>query len=231
LLRVGNDIVDLRSPEATGKGDRRPFVSRVLTKAEEAAFDRRGRRDLLLWLLWAAKETAYKAVNKAETGLSFIPKHFQVDLAGLPADLASLADWRGLVRTPGGDVHVKAEGTEDYVHVVGCTDAEALRRVAACCANPGGSEAKLPPATESQLVRGMAIAALAPYLGVAPEDLEIRRLPGVKGLGPPLLYHRGKPAAVDLSLSHHGRFVAVAFIRLKAPCHCAGSILQIEPLR
>lgn len=188
----------------------------MLTKAEEEALDRLGRRDLSLWLFWAAKETAYKAVNKAGEGPAFIPKCFQVDLAGIPADLSSLDDWPGLVRTPSGEVHVRAEVTEDYVHVVGCTDRDALKLVAACCAKPGDDESELTPATESQLVRGAAIAALAPYLGAAPADLEIRRLPGVKGLGPPLLYHRGKPAAVDLSLSHHGRFVAVAFIGREA---------------
>ncbi|MDZ4165097.1 MAG: 4'-phosphopantetheinyl transferase superfamily protein [Smithellaceae bacterium] len=211
---MGNDIVDLRSLEAAGKGADLPFVARVLTAAEEEALDRSGRRDLLLWLIWAAKETAYKAVSKGEGGLSFIPRRFQMDPTGIPADLSSLGNWQGLVRTPGGEVHVKAEATDDYVHVVGCTSDEALRRVTAFCAKPGGDESELPRAEESRLVRGTAIEALAPYLGAVPEDLEIRRSPCAKGLGPPLLYHKGKPAAVDLSLSHHGRFVAVAFLAI-----------------
>ncbi|MDI6726298.1 MAG: 4'-phosphopantetheinyl transferase superfamily protein [Smithellaceae bacterium] len=208
--------MDLHSPEARGKCLDQPFAARVLTAAEEEALDRNGRRDLLLWLIWAAKETAFKAMSKAEGGLSFIPRRFQLDLAGIPADLSSLGNWYGLVRTPGGEVYVKADATDDYVHVVGCTDGEALKRITAFCAAPGGDEAELPRSEESRLVRGTAIETLAVYLGVSPTDLEIRRLPGVKGLGPPLLYHKDTPAAVDLSLSHHGRYVAVAFLRLKA---------------
>lgn len=55
-------------------------------------------------------------------------------------------------------------------------------------------------------VRRLAKQAVGKIAGVDPQELEIAsegRLPRVQ--------HKGAELAVDLSLSHHGRFVAVAF--------------------
>jgi len=57
----------------------------------------------------------------------------------------------------------------------------------------------------SAAVRALATLGVADWLGARPEDLQIRRVGRV-----PVLFHRGDPAPVDLSLSHHGRFVAFA---------------------
>jgi hypothetical protein len=53
--------------------------------------------------------------------------------------------------------------------------------------------------------RRFAVESLAPYLCAAPGDLEL-----VKEGRVPRLRLRGGPAGVDVSLSHHGRFVAFA---------------------
>jgi len=51
----------------------------------------------------------------------------------------------------------------------------------------------------------VALRRLAETLGVDPADLEIRKRGRV-----PELCRRGRPAAADLSLSHHGAVVAFA---------------------
>jgi hypothetical protein len=53
----------------------------------------------------------------------------------------------------------------------------------------------------------MAIAAIAAALGVAPGELSIVREARI-----PRLWRHGEPVPIDLSLSHHGRFVAFAAV-------------------
>src|SRR5437667_332795 len=66
--------------------------------------------------------------------------------------------------------------------------------------------ARLPArATGSEAVRRLAIARLSRLLAVAPEELAIRREGRI-----PALWLRGCRSPADLSLSHHGRFVAFA---------------------
>src|SRR5262249_53522407 len=66
--------------------------------------------------------------------------------------------------------------------------------------------ARLPePSVLSDAGRWLAIAALSRPLAVAPEALAIDRDGRI-----PMLRIRGERCAADLSLSHHGRFVAFA---------------------
>ena len=61
------------------------------------------------------------------------------------------------------------------------------------------------PETPSRAVRELLCERLAPRLGVNADELEVRRRGRV-----PFLWLRGKPAAIDLSLSHHGDWLAFA---------------------
>ncbi len=212
MLCCGNDIVDLKSPEALRKGDNKPFVARVLTALEEEALRACGLSDRVLWLLWAAKEAAYKVVSKTRRDLPFIPRLFQVRFPGLQLRDLSRSSMEGIVESPGGVVAVKAWATDDYVHVVGAASRTVLEQVVAGESKPWGKTGETALAEESKMARRFALAALAKALETEPSALEIRRFPTSKGLGPPVVYHENKPAAVDLSLSHHGRYVSYAFI-------------------
>lgn len=66
----------------------------------------------------------------------------------------------------------------------------------------------------SAAVRARAKEAVARALDTDVEAVEILCLPGVGGrTGPPRVVVAGEPAPVDLSLSHHGAYVAWAFVR------------------
>ena len=54
-------------------------------------------------------------------------------------------------------------------------------------------------------MRTLAIATLAPHLGIAVAELSVARDGRI-----PHLQHRGVALTADLSLSHHGRYVAFA---------------------
>ena len=95
-MAVGNDVVDLTDPETDLRALHPRFAERVFSPAERDALAacerepvarRHGStareapaRTLLHWALWAAKESAYKALQRLAPGTLFSPREFEVDL-------------------------------------------------------------------------------------------------------------------------------------------------------
>ena len=78
MTSIGNDIVDLTSPDSIGKSRDRRFIARVFTPEEQEGIERSPTPDTTLWMFWAAKEAAFKAASKLKPGLSFIHRAFVV---------------------------------------------------------------------------------------------------------------------------------------------------------
>jgi hypothetical protein len=186
---VGDDVVDLGDPEAL-PGARHPrFDARVFAPPERAALAGSSRPDLLRWCLWAAKEAAYKLARKRDPGARFAPSRYVVSLGpGL----------RGRVAWPGGEARAVVRREGRAVHATACDAPGARARILRGVACPD------PPFDPSRGARELALRRVAERLGLAPERLRIER----RGRIPCLLLPDGD--ALDLSLSHHGRFVAFA---------------------
>ena len=58
---VGNDVVDLNEQRDSPKSLDKRFISRVFHADEQRLIARAVYPELILWLLWSAKEAAYKA--------------------------------------------------------------------------------------------------------------------------------------------------------------------------
>jgi phosphopantetheinyl transferase (holo-ACP synthase) len=207
---IGNDVVDLRDPE-TLPGARHPrFDARVFAAGERSALERSGARDRLRWILWAAKESAFKVARQREPDTAFAPTRFVVDLD---------ASLRGCVRHADREYPVRVAVTGDCVHAVAteAPAAGAVRAGVAVCAAEGAAGASPPGCA----VRDLAAAEIAPLLGVEREALRFARRGRVPELQLDPRIRRGwHPARRDsvearlggvrVSLSHHGRFVAYA---------------------
>ena len=188
---VGNDVVDLRAPSVVA-GPRHPrFDARVFAPSEHRALREAAEPNPLRWAFWAAKEAAYKVAKKLDDAAVWSPLRFVVRFE------AGLA---GTVEHGERSYPVRVERDAERVHALaGDTDAT-LGRVSACVAP------LVPPdADASAAVRALARERLAPLLGVAVRDVEIARRGRI-----PVLRVAGRDAPYDLSLSHHGRFVAFA---------------------
>lgn len=176
ISAVGNDVVDLQDPETRSAHPR--FASRIGAPQDE------------VWLHFAAKEAAYKALHKIDPAIRPIPRRFVVDVA------------EGVVRAAGHIVRFTSETSQDFVHVVAWTGSpERIVGVAPAEGDPSAD------------VRRRLQAAVAERLGLDAADLEVERLPqpgAWDGLAPPRLLLRGAALPLDISLSHHGRFVAWA---------------------
>jgi hypothetical protein len=192
---IGNDVVDLADPETRPGAQHPRFDARVFARAELARLRRSGAPERLRWMLWAAKEAAYKVVRKLDPRAAFSPARFAVELdAGLRGRVEHAGRWLWLaLRVDASSVHaIASDAALDPGRLL-----FGQRRLA-----PGGA----PPGGEPGLAaRRLALSELALRLGAAPSELEIGRRGRI-----PELRRRGRATGLDLSLSHHGGLVAFA---------------------
>lgn len=189
---VGNDVIDLGDPETRPDACHARFDARVFGASELDLLAASAAPVRLRWILWAAKEAAYKVAKKRDAATCFSPPRFVVRPARDAAATVQHEDARYAVALEVGPGHVHAVAT-----AAGAPDERVVARVerlehgSSVC--PGSA------------ARALAIATVAPFLGVAATDLAILR----DGRVPRLACATGG-FAVDLSLSHHGRFVSFA---------------------
>jgi phosphopantetheinyl transferase len=188
---VGNDVVDLRD-RSVAAGPRHPrFDARVFAPAEHRALRESAAPNPLRWAFWAAKEAAYKVAKKLDDATVWSPLRFVVRFE---------RDLEGAVEHEGREIPVRVEADLECVHAIAADAREGFARIRARVA-----ELPAPDADPSATVRALARADLAALLGAAPETLEFARRGRI-----PVLCVAGGEAPLDLSLSHHGRFVAWA---------------------
>ena len=186
---VGNDVVDLADAEAAPGANHSRFDARVFGPRERCRLQAADDVGRMRWILWAAKESAYKAVRRRDPGAIFSPVRFEVALD---------AELRGCVRHPGGALEVRIELSGDCVHALAAAaphEPETLLRGVAVV--EGGDP--------GERVRALAIGALAQHFDTDPDALSIRRVGRI-----PQLFLGAADTACPLSLAHHGRFAAWA---------------------
>ena len=206
--------MDLNDPQGQGKSRDTRFINRVFSPDEKQQILNSSEPDLLLWSLWAGKETAYKAVRKSHPEAISIPRRYGVKLNN-PDGISSKAPFMsGVVETPYDSVFIRIFINEDYVHCVGITGrSETINLVIRGVHQISrGNDFHFSTDSPSLKVRQLAKKAISSHLGRNMEDIDIRRFKGPRGLKPPVVSIKGKVGMVDISLSHDGNFVAYAFL-------------------
>ena len=228
-LVVGNDVVDLSDPRCSEKHADARFLERVFTAAERRTIVEAGEPDLMLWTLWAAKEAAFKALSK-HLGAPPVFRHraFEVILTEPGAGRVRFGETSTLFRvsSPREPLQVVAIGPHPERWPEPRDGVQLFAEEIRLADSPGGGER----APEDLLGRFSAREALAVYdlasarvrlesrahlareLGVAEERLEIVCSGGRTGRVPPAVLLDGLPVAADLSLSHHGHWIAWALL-------------------
>jgi hypothetical protein len=180
-------------------------MDRVFTPDERQAILNTDNPDTVLWSLWAAKETGYKAVRRQYPSVSSAPRRYGVQLPCAGGHVPG----SGTVHTPCGPVSIRFFITGDYVHCIGAGTAEevdtivwAVRKMPRTQPSSDG---------ESNFVREMAKRGISSWLGEQPAAVDIVRPEENRGLAPPVVRIGRSPVAVNLSMSHDGRFAACAF--------------------
>jgi phosphopantetheinyl transferase (holo-ACP synthase) len=191
-LPVGNDVVDLRDPGSQPDAIHPRFDARVFTDSELrriAACPDDGERHVTRWTLWAAKESVLKLVRQQEPAAPFRPREFSVRLTS--ARSAEVSHESAVYA-------VDLDVTEERVHAV-ARDVGHRRPVSGISRSAGCVDGL----DVSALVRARAARSVGERLGIEPDEIEIRgRIPRAM--------RNGERLPVDISLSHHGRYLAVA---------------------
>ncbi|MBW2240476.1 MAG: 4-phosphopantetheinyl transferase family protein [Deltaproteobacteria bacterium] len=188
---IGNDVVDLGDPEVQASGRHPRWDARVFSSLELETLHASGAPDRLRWIFWTAKEAAYKVARKLDRRIVFSPPRFEVRLD---------ATLRGHVHHPEGTFPVRVDEAKDRLHAIASDeepgDSDLLEQVVAWDGDV---------ALAGKALRARVRRELATRLELQAEDLEIDRIGRI-----PVVLAAGRPVDVDLSLSHHGGFVAFA---------------------
>ena len=195
-MLVGNDVVDLHDPETRHEALHPRFDARVFTSDERKALSASASAHPLRWTLWAAKESAYKVAKKLDPAVRFLPRAFVV---------RRISEERALVVHETGSFDVRLDRTDEWVRAVATLTA-GYAPSAGRPVSIGIERLGAPGADPSRTVRELVRAALGSQMSIPPGQVQIAAARGI-----PVALWRNRRLPVDLSLSHHGRFVAWAW--------------------
>lgn len=228
---LGNDIVDLTDPRHAGKALDDRFLTRVFTAGEQAQIRATENQDRALWARWAGKEAAFKTISKSRGEPPvFVHPSFEVTLftPDGPADDPPVTRF-GEVRYQDFQLPLRIEVVGNALHAVtwipdAGSDSPRFSWSSAVMGpeDEGWKEALAPRFSprewgcvshrHSALARLAARSSMAELLGVEEEEFEIGCGPGRPGRRIPKVFLRGQEIPIDLTLSHHGRLLAWAFL-------------------
>lgn len=188
---IGNDVVDLGDPETRSEALNPRFDARVFTSGERSQIERSPSGHETRWMLWACKEAAYKLSKRQDHETIFSPFAFEVSIE---------EPQRAMISFRGQRICACLSRLGDAVHAVAAlTQADLLRVVAEVAAHPS---------EQSRVVRDLVRKRVAALHAISPDDVTIidgpDRVPGIR--------LRGKLHKEAISLSHHGRYVAFAWV-------------------
>ena len=190
--------MDLLDPQADPQSIHQGFDERVMTDEENRLIVSALDPHRLRWMLWAAKESAFKVVKKVDPSAVFHPKAFEVELItfGGAHVCHSKADFETvLYHSP------------KWVHAVTTLESKSVTSDSRLHSRVLSLESRIGPLDESMEVRTFTRKALGSWLGISWAEVEI-----VTENRIPRALKRGQALGIDLSLSHDGNFVACAWI-------------------
>lgn len=74
---IGNDIVDLQLAKTESNWQRKGFLDKIFTQAEQEYIFKSNNPELMVWNLWSRKEAAYKIWNRKSKVRIFNPSQFK----------------------------------------------------------------------------------------------------------------------------------------------------------
>ena len=228
MLHVGNDIVDLVEPEAIGKFQDKRFINRVFCSSEQHIISAAALPDRALWTLWAAKESAFKIYAKRNSNPAFAHRKF-ICLPRSAGDFSRKKQVSITVDCPvelSVDIQVKLSGSCVHafgtdcdtgksaqhwmLHGIGRIDQRLVESVTGdgLAQQFSAAERTSIQTPQSAQVRMALKQALAAHQKIDATQMQIIR-PSHKGKPqPPYLLIDDRPSPIDISLSHHGRWLA-----------------------
>ncbi|MBU0505643.1 4'-phosphopantetheinyl transferase superfamily protein [bacterium] len=211
---IGNDIVDLHLDQCKDKSKDLRFLNRVFAEKEIKQIQESKNPDRILWSFWAAKETAYKVAKKLDPNTVFSHNKFEVDYESKAVRFGELiipVDW---------------VQNKDYIHCLGyhadygfgfdSIETKVLKIsdlfFDGCDEALFSKEEKLSIKSKESFCARFLAKDMLQRQGYI--DIEIIRRKTGMSYGPPMVFQSKKQIEdIDVSLSHHGEWVAVAIVK------------------
>ena len=200
-MYIGNDIVDI-SYENSSEHSR--FARRVLAYSEHSLYEKHPTPFLYLWRAWASKEAAYKLVKQIFHNARFIPKNYVYN------------EHQSIVTYENFDIPLVFKCCQNFIYCYGFLGVSNLYSEIAPIDSLIGKDVSLEEifsqgersliqSADSLAARVLVKQYLKSRLGFHCRNITIWK----DANGAPKVSYLGRRLTIPLSLTHHGRYVAI----------------------
>ena len=121
---LGNDIVDLQKAARESNWKRKGYLDKIFTANEQLAILTAPNPNTMVWLLWSMKEAAYKIVNRDTLTRFYSPHKFECSTI-----LSQNSLTEGSVIYNGITYFTESEINHNFVYTIATTKISALKKV------------------------------------------------------------------------------------------------------
>ncbi|SJZ60010.1 4'-phosphopantetheinyl transferase superfamily protein [Chitinophaga eiseniae] len=113
---IGNDVVDLQLAAVESNWRRKGYLHKIFSPEEQLLIGQATDPDRMVWLLWSAKEAAYKIIHRDTRQRIYAPLQYRVQLSGADAGMVQYQDRQYPFRTvvTGSCLHTIAVALADW---------------------------------------------------------------------------------------------------------------------
>ena len=179
---LGNDVVDLKLAKIQSNWQRKNYLSKVFLPAEQQFIRDSNQPDCVVWLMWSMKESVYKIVNRNTGHRSFNPLAFQCSFNLFAAHAIGSVNYSGETFSTYSDI------TQASIHTLGYQ-------------SPASFENCKIIQTENHAGYASNFDKMYPALSLQKDKS-----------GLPEIYMESTRSTHIASVSHHGRFLYLAYL-------------------
>lgn len=121
---IGNDVIDIIQSRQESNWQRKGFIEKLFTPAEQLIIAQNSNPEIIIWLLWSMKEAAYKIYNRETRIREYIPKKLICTIVSKTNDYST-----GQVICGENIYYTKTTITPDSLHTIAVTFLEDLNNV------------------------------------------------------------------------------------------------------
>lgn len=189
---IGNDVIDIRTTRQESNWKRKGFLQKLFTEKECQFILEGDDPEFLFWLIWSAKESAYKIIHRNHQKMFFSPKQFEF----LEDHFSNENGITGRIKFEESFFDFKSEFDGNCIHTTAIQSGHLINYI---------SEIFPIVPTNYQTQRAGVRTSLINWFSEnmdSTQPIEVRK----DELGIPNVYESGVKSACFLSLAHHGGY-------------------------
>ncbi len=196
---IGNDVVDLTKVKGVDERRSQKRIEKTLTPSEVDQLPAFRDTNLIYWIFWSLKESAYKLFYKHRGQRKFIPKKFSSVLHASDPGM-----FTARISSPVGQLFGKVRFSGEYLHAIVASTLQELDNVQAGVFPVSASCYDV----QSREVRQALLTAISTLSQYPVQQLGICQDAFI-----PKVFFKNKALPIDVSMSHHHYWGAWAFLQ------------------